>query len=128
MPRKPTPPDPTVAAARVALKQYLQTSKVRQEDLAARCGCSQSVVSKFLGGQVKSITATIERLLNLAGINQNIGIESPSAAADNRHVLDSALAKVWDGTSAHAQLLADIIVAVGPVLSRRTAPPKGEES
>lgn len=118
MPRKPAPVDPKVVAARQRLQFYLDTNKLTQSSFAARCGIGQPTVSKFLDGQVKSLTPAVRRMLDFASIDWNTGMESVRGAADNV-LLEAALNRVWDGTTAHARLLAGVIEAVGPLLSAR---------
>lgn len=83
--------------------------------LAEEAGITQPALSKFMTGRTKTVTDSIRVVLKYAHINVEAGIQESHSEADNRRLRD-ALARAWDGSAAHAEALASVIEAVGPVL------------
>lgn len=115
MPRIARPHTQEAIRARQAIEQYLEASGKKAYVLAEEAGIAQPTLSKFMTGRTKSVTEPIRVVLKYAEITVETGIQKSRGQEDNRRLRD-ALARAWDGSAAHAEALAAVIEAVGPVL------------
>lgn len=102
---------------REALAKHIESANLSPNAFAKLCGVGQSTMSRFLGGVTKNINPAIKPALRYACIGLITGIPKMTPPLDNARLRD-ALDKVWDGSPQMADLLADIIEAVGPVVTR----------
>lgn len=117
MPRIARPPTAEAIEARSALARHLSSSGLSANSLASAAGVPQPTLSKFMTGRTKSVTPSIRKALAYAQIKLITGIHASATHVDNRRLRD-ALARTWDGSASHAEALAELIEAVGPVLLR----------
>ena len=110
--------DETVRA-RDALTKYLASAGLSVNSFARACGVKQCTLSRFFGGRTKTLTPAVRRALSYAGIDLETGITRITPSTENPR-LRQALEKAWDGTPEMADLLADVIEALGPTLARST--------
>lgn len=94
-----------------------------QEQIAAALGISQSQVSRVLHGSprresrvVRAVCEYVERV--------GQGAVTPELVRRSTPLIE-ALARVWDGTTAHAEVLAEVISALGPLGEYRSAAERG---
>jgi hypothetical protein len=104
---------------REALAEHIRNTGHSVNFFAALCGVRQYTLSRFITGVTKNITPAIRSALGYAGIDCELGITAEAQPLDNAR-LRRALEKTWDGSPEMAELLADIIEAVGPALARCT--------
>jgi transcriptional regulator with XRE-family HTH domain len=123
MPRIAAPPTQDAVRARKALKTYLTKEQLSANALAGITGVGQSTLCRFLTGRTKSVTASIKPVLRYAHIEIDSGIANGMNPLDNGRVRD-ALARAWDGSPESAELLAGLIEALGPVVTRHFAKPR----
>jgi transcriptional regulator with XRE-family HTH domain len=83
---------------------------LRQSDIAAGVGASQSQVSRLLAGEGLERSKLAARICKYVDTAQT-GVD-PDAARKNDVLMD-ALAATWDGTETHANALASVIRALG---------------
>jgi len=117
MPRKQQPHSREAVLARAVLQEYLRKERLSANALAQRAGVGQPTLCRFLAGRTKTVTSDIETVLRYAHIEVVNDITLPSHPLDNA-TLREALARAWDGTLEGAELLAHLIEALGPVVSR----------
>ena len=123
MPRIALPPTQEAVRARKALKIYLTKERLSANAFAERTGVGQSTLCRFLTGRTKSVTTTIKPVLRYAHIDTDIGIGAGMNPLDNGRVRD-AFARAWDGSPESAELLAGLIEALGPVVTRHFTKPR----
>ena len=121
MPRIARPISGETLRVRDALAKHIESSERSTNSFARRHGLKQYALSRFLTGVTKSVTPEIRRALSYAGIDPKDGITDIGQSVDNPR-LRRALEKTWDGTPQMADLLAEIIEALGPALARSTRP------
>jgi hypothetical protein len=90
---------------------------MRAYQLANLAGIGQPTLSKFMNGRTKTLTHDIRAVINYAELKLDSGI-SDNPQIGNVPAIQDAIASVWDGSMEHATALAELIEAVGPVLSR----------
>lgn len=113
--------DPEASRARLALEAYLREHAISQSELGRLAGVPQPQVNRFLSGRTKSITDDVEKLCRYAKIDPKRGIGS---LKDNAPIAQ-AVSSVWDGTEQSAEVLAELIRALGPLMTiavRRVSP------
>lgn len=118
MPRIAKPPAPELPRLRRELAAYLEQIGSNPNSFSKTMGVNQSTVQRFLAGRTKNITETIRPLLVYAGIRIETCIPVRRRAEDplGHQRIKKALEKVWDGSEASAEALAQVIEAVGPFL------------
>lgn len=94
----------------VQIRAAVKTLGLRQVDIAASTGLSQSQVSRILRGQSIKRTANAEAVCVYVRSKLN-----PVSTSDVQACtpLLIALAKVWNGTTQHAQALTAVIESLG---------------
>jgi len=117
MPRKAIPHTSEAILARQAIRHHLERTQTCAYVLAREAGVGQPTLSKFLNGHTKSVTDDIRKVLDYSGITDNPRILESPRSEENASLRD-AITRVWDGSREHAAALAELIEAVGPVLSR----------
>jgi hypothetical protein len=115
MSRKAKPPTEEAVRARQALREYLMRRSLSVNKFALESCVAQPVLSRFLSGVTKSVTADVGRALSYADIDVEKDIQRIVKGTENAR-LKSALERNLDGTEEVAEALARIIEAVGPVL------------
>lgn len=95
--------------------------------LAKSAGVGQPTLSRFLSGVTRKVTPGVRQALSYAGIDDKKCITPLPNAADNG-ALRAALGRVWDGTDESAELIAQFLEAIGPLLLRRERPPSEKGS
>ncbi len=123
MPRTARPISDETIRVREALAKHIRSVGLTPNSFAPLCGVGQYTLSRFLSGVTKTITPAVQPALRYAGIDPKSGIENKGQPIDNPRLLQ-ALERVWDGTPQMADLLAEIIEALGPALARSTRPPQ----
>lgn len=112
------PVQPATVAARRLLESYLRKNDLTPTRFSRLVGCDQSTVQRLLAGRTKTMTPAVQKMLAYAGIKEEDCINaSADSAAQNVHIR-RALERVWDGSDSTAQLLARLIVAIGPVITQ----------
>ena len=92
------------------INRFLASYSGGQEALAKAMGVSQSTISRALrGGTRKRLSKGLRSLCNYAGISLTKPVVAFTPDPRTNPDLISALAEVWDGSSAHARVLAKII-------------------
>lgn len=118
MPRISRPHSRQALVARAALKEYLSKKRVSASELASS-GVAQPTLSRFLTGRTKNLTRDIHVVLKYARIDVVDGIGGMLDPLDNPRVRE-AFSKVWDGSDAGAALIADLVEALAPILSKHS--------
>jgi transcriptional regulator with XRE-family HTH domain len=92
------------------INRFLASYHGGQEALANAMGVNQSTISRALKGSArKRLSKGLKKLCDYAGIPLTKPVTaSPPDPRTNPNLI-SALAEVWDGSSAHARALAKII-------------------
>lgn len=114
--------DAAADRARADLRNYLAVKGMSANALARSAGVGQPTLSRFLSGVTRKVTPEVRRALSYAGIDHNKCIAPSQNAVDNG-VLRAALSQVWDGTDEGAELIAQFLEAIGPLLLRRARAP-----
>ncbi len=109
MSKTPKPETAEVSILRNALRAYLDRQGMRDSALARRAKVSQSQVSRFFGGHIKSVTSDVRRLCRAANIHVS---EIPESDGATR--LSEAAKRAWDGRPETLEGLAAFIEWVGP--------------
>lgn len=121
MPRIARPSSQSTENMRRAVRGYLKQEGLSVNALAKNAGVEQSTLCRFLSGRTKSVTPIIRSVLSYAQIDDVVGITDNSNPLDNLRVRN-ALARVWDGSPEAAEMLARLIEAVGPLVTRQLSP------
>jgi predicted XRE-type DNA-binding protein len=90
------------------LRHAVAVRSITQSGIAAATGVDQSQVSRILAGRIKRVSANVSKLCRFASQLQDVAAVDP---ADNV-VLMQALRIVWDGTVAHAEAIAQVILSL----------------
>lgn len=118
MPRIAKPPLPGLELIRKELVDYLNQNGSTPTAFARVNGLNQSTIQRFLAGTTKTITPKLKEALIYAKIDFNICIDSVNPVAIQHPKIRKALEKVWDGQEDTAEILAKLIEAMGPIISR----------
>jgi hypothetical protein len=86
------------------VRMYLDRERISQGELATRAQVSQSTVSRALAREPERHSLAHARLIEF--IHQQPGIPKPAPTT-----VAAAVEDVWDGSEAHEQALASLIVA-----------------
>lgn len=130
MPRKAKPASVEVLQARDVVAAYLKNEGMTETSLAQATGVRQYTISRLLTGRLKNLTTDAETVASYAIYAMNEKYPgSPLAFAPKGSRSDEALRKVheaaflaWDGTTGGADLLADLLNALTPVLHKHAPP------
>lgn len=114
MPNRAHVTDPRLGPARAAVMAFLSSQSMKQEELAFALKIEQSQVSRFLSGQRKRITPTIRRICQYAGFELSPASAAPSA----QERVSQTMRQVLGINPQAADLLAQIVEAVGPLLAQ----------
>ena len=122
MPRSTITSSSETLVARAQLLNYLEKTGTSETALSEISGVPQYTISRFLTGRIKSITASVQLLMNYAtnGIDSNL--EKLMTDARIRYALGNA----WDGTEDGTALLARTLDALGPVIRGVQPKPSGD--
>lgn len=119
MPRTARPVSAETIRIREALIKHIRSAGLTPNAYASLCGVGQWTISRFLSGATKTVTPAVMPALSYAGIDLESSIADVADPIDNPR-LRQALEKTWDGSPQMADMLAEIIEAVGPALARCT--------
>lgn len=87
-------------------------NKITQKALADILGIRQGTISKILNGNFSSKTKAVEKICLQVGIDPTT--DQPLKLTESQTLI-SAIARNWDGSEAHAFLLAALIDSVGKI-------------
>lgn len=90
------------------LRAAVASRDVTQQQIAKATGVDQSQVSRILAGQTKRASANVIRLCKFAYEIELPGGHDPSQSQS----LMNALRLVWDGSSAHAEAIAQVLLSL----------------
>lgn len=85
---------------------------ITQEQISKALSVSQSQVSRLLSGNGKRRTKLFDEICIY--VNNQVKGVSPNLVRENETML-SAIASVWDGTAAQAEMIANVIRSLGPI-------------
>lgn len=106
-PTKPSPVDPE-AMAQDLRRRYAMVGLVKSTAIAACTGINQSQVHRNLFGKPRRISKTLSSLCTYVEMIERGCTADPRTS----EVLMQALGSVWDGTTAHAQRIADMLLSI----------------
>jgi hypothetical protein len=116
MPRIAKPPQANLPRIRKELRAYLKRVGSTPTAFANEQGINQSTVQRFLAARTKTVTPKMKQLLMYADIDVNICINDAANSVRDNARIRQALDKVWDGRENTAEILAQLIESVGPVI------------
>ncbi|NYH23832.1 helix-turn-helix domain-containing protein [Paraburkholderia bryophila] len=90
------------------LRQAVALRTITQSEIAAATGVDQSQVSRILAGRIKRASANVSQLCRFASQVQGVATVDPA----RNMILMEALRIVWDGTVAHAEAIAQVILSL----------------
>ncbi len=109
----PFPPDQAGILSWLAAE--VRARRLSQLEIAYACGVHQSQISRILSGKARRESANVRKLCNYANsLRQRTGALTP-AVTESTVAINQALMRVWDGTSAHACALVELLEAVDRV-------------
>jgi transcriptional regulator with XRE-family HTH domain len=97
-----------IQAALDKLRLLVTSRQVSQTDVSLATGVDQSQISRILAGQVRRVSGNVIELCKFAN---NFDV-SPDRDPSESAVLMSALRSVWDGTPAHAEAIASVLLSL----------------
>jgi transcriptional regulator with XRE-family HTH domain len=100
------PPD--VARSLDQLRTLVSSRLTSQTEIAMATGIDQSQISRILAGQVKRVSRNVAELCKFANQFYASGQNDPSRSA----VLMGALRAIWDGSPAHAEAIASVLLSL----------------
>lgn len=118
MPNRAHITDPRLGPARAGVIAFLANRSMKQEQLAYALGIKQSQVSRFLSGQRKRITPTIQRICQYADVE----LSSASVVSPAHERVSQTMRRVLGDNRHAADLLAQIVEAVAPLLTQLSIP------
>jgi len=89
---------------------FIEENELSQADLARRAGVSQPTVSRALQGRRRR--STLQRRKLLEYIRSRTGQPRGRRYAPGVDQVASAFERIWDGSKAHAQAVANVIDAM----------------
>lgn len=120
MPRIARPATPEALQARATINAFLRQVGISANTLSRKVNIGQPTLSRFLQGRTKSVTETIQRVLDYVHSDPE-GLcnksEAPSVDRGATNDLHNALQEAWDGRPETATVLAHMIRVLGPLLS-----------
>ena len=90
------------------LRALIAAKLTSQSDIAMKTGIDQSQISRILAGQVKRASKNVRELCKFAKTFDSMAENDPSRSA----VLMSAMRAVWDGSNAHAEAIASVVLCL----------------
>ena len=96
----------------MAFQAYLQKNSLSQSEIGRLTGVPQPQVNRFLSGRTRSVTDGVRKLCIYANIDIESGIDTFKDNAPLAHAVSS----VWDGSDRAAEVLAELIRALGPIM------------
>lgn len=95
---------PELAAA------LLRQSGKTQQELAKELDCSQSQVSRLLGGKARRTSALVRRICT--SMRNESKPRSDTHASRGRILIEDALNAVWDGSDSRADAIAAVLLSL----------------
>ncbi|MCB1864447.1 MAG: helix-turn-helix transcriptional regulator [Chromatiales bacterium] len=93
------------------MADMVANGQLTQADIAQATGIHQSQISRILAGKTVRATGHVQTLREFAGgLSRPKKEQSPAA----RRLTETVLS-VWDGSTAHARSLQDLLLAIGSV-------------
>lgn len=110
----------TVLKARLQqTRSIVEALNLRQVEIAAATGLSQSQVSRILNGRrIRDSESTDAVCIYVQSQAKTVGVKDVQSCAP----LMTALSKVWDGTNKHAEALSSVIESLGALGSGSFTP------
>lgn len=100
-------------------RSAVEALHLRQKDIAQAAGLSQSQVSRILNGRrLRRSESTDAVCIYVSNQMQTVGIKDVQASVP----LMTALSRVWDGTTKHAEALSSVIESLGALGSGSFTP------
>lgn len=90
------------------LRLLVSSKEISQTEISLATGVDQSQISRILAGQVRRVSANVLEICKFASSFEGSRNRDPSESA----VLMSALRTVWDGTPAHAEAIASVLLSL----------------
>ncbi|RUP25724.1 MAG: helix-turn-helix domain-containing protein [Curvibacter sp.] len=90
------------------LRLLVKSRVLTQADIALATNVDQSQVSRILAGQIRRVSANVLELCKFANSYDGGVRRDPS----QNEVLIGALRAVWDGSSAHAEAIASVLLSL----------------
>ena len=98
------------------ISRFLAKNRLSQGELAKRAGVSQSTVCRCLNEEPHRHGAARAKLL--AYVEEQGQVSKMPRSSDDLAGIMEVVAKVWDGTHSHAQLIVDVVSALSGVKQR----------
>lgn len=89
-------------------RRYAMMGLTSSTAIAARTGINQSQVHRNLFGRPRRVSKTLKKLCVYVELIEQDSTPDPRAS----DVLMQALGGAWDGTAAHAQRIADMLLSI----------------
>jgi transcriptional regulator with XRE-family HTH domain len=96
------------------LSDKLSTKAITQQEIQQATGVHQSQISRIVAGKSKRVSPNVKKLCKYAEALRTSRQGKGSADAE---VLQASILAIWDGSSAHARALQEVIHAIGAVQS-----------
>jgi predicted XRE-type DNA-binding protein len=90
------------------LRTAVNTRKLTQKQIASATGIDQSQISRILAGQVRRASKHVIELCKFANCLEQYQEADPTRSP----MLMDALRVVWDGSDAHAEAIAGVILSL----------------
>lgn len=97
-----------VIASLQKLRLLVKSRVLTQADIALATNVDQSQVSRILAGQIRRVSANVLELCKFAN-SYDAGVHHDPS---QNEVLIGALRAVWDGSSAHAEAIASVLLSL----------------
>lgn len=104
--QKDLPPD--IQSALEKLRLLVVSRTTSQTEISLATGVDQSQISRILAGRIRRVSGNVIALCKFANNADASRGRDPSESA----VLMSALRSVWDGTPAHAEAIASVLLSL----------------
>lgn len=95
---------------RSEIKAFLEENELSQADLARNAGVSQPTVSRALHNERERSTSQRQKLVKYVRAQTERAGAAPNAPGVGR--VTKAFERIWDGSDAHAQAVANVIDAM----------------
>ena len=100
------------------LRQAINVGLVSQSDISRATGVHQSQVSRILAGTSRRVSPNLLLLCKFANEMERFTNTNPAS----NHLLMDALRAVWDGSEAHAEAIAGLLLTLKRFRFTETTP------
>lgn len=122
MPKKTTDKTADVALARKMIRAYCTDQSISINKLSQCIGVNQSALFRFVNGERRSLTKTAKKAMEYVKKGSkwhNSQVDFSDAVPDSEgyRIIEDAVLSCWDGSRRSAELLADVIKALSPIVA-----------